>query len=317
MLLLAPLLALFLVPTSLAASVEKDHARLIQLAESNNGVITLDESSFNALTNPKRTWSASIQFTAMDSSRRCTPCREFGPEWDAVAAAWSTVSPEDRNSHFFGTLDFDLAQTVFQRLGIMSAPVVTVYPPVDGPRKPANGKTDPFKFDFSSGFDAEPLAQELSRYTPIPIPYRAPINWVRWGAITALSLLSILTVRFLLPILTSRFFWIVLTIVPTLAFISGFMFTQIRGVPWEMPNGQWMAAGYSNQLGKEVQMLSIIYGGLAACFLTLTLITPYISPGRQRVQVYALTIAVIIIYSSLLSMFRFKNKGYPFRLIFP
>ena len=75
MLLLAPLFALFLLPISLAASVEKDHAKLVQLAAANNGIIPLDESTFNALTNPKRTWSASIQFTAMDNRRRCAPCR--------------------------------------------------------------------------------------------------------------------------------------------------------------------------------------------------------------------------------------------------
>jgi len=95
------------------------------------------------------------------------------------------------------------------------------------------------------------------------------------------------------------------------------MFTQIRGVPWEMPNGQWMAAGYSNQLGKEVQMVSIIYGGLAACFLALTLITPYVSPNRQRAQVYVIVLSIFIIYSTLISLFRFKNRGYPFKLLFP
>ena len=36
------------------------------------------------------------------------------------------------------------------------------------------------------------------------------------------------------------------------------MFVQIRGSPWQMPNGQWMAQGHSNQLGKEVQMVAVI-----------------------------------------------------------
>jgi oligosaccharyltransferase complex subunit gamma len=75
MLLLAPLLALLLTPLSFAASVEKDHAQLVRLAEANNGVIPLDEASFTALTNSKRTWSAAIQFTAMDNRRRCAPCK--------------------------------------------------------------------------------------------------------------------------------------------------------------------------------------------------------------------------------------------------
>jgi len=316
MLLLAPLLALLLVPLSLAASVEQDHAQLIQLAKANNGVIPLNEASFTALTNSKRTWSASIQFTAMDKRRRCTPCKEFEPAWIAVGSAWNTVSPKDRDTHFFGTLDFENAQAVFQRLGIMSAPVVNVYPAVEGPRKPASGKTEPFKYDFSNGFDPAPLAEQLSSHTPVPIPYRTPINWARWVSFGAMTLVSLLSIRFVLPVLKGRLVWILLTVIPSIIFTGGFMFTQIRGSPWEMPDGQWMAPGYSNQYGKEVQMISIIYGGLASCFLALILITPYVSPARQRAQVYVIVAVIVFIFSALLSIFRFKNRGYPFKILF-
>jgi oligosaccharyltransferase complex subunit gamma len=146
---------------------------------------------------------------------------------------------------------------------MVSAPVVSVYPAVEGPRRPASGKTDPFKYDFSNGFDPAPLAEQLSQHTPVPIPYRAPINWARWGSFAFFSLLFVLSIRFLLPILTGRLIWIAITIVPSLVFISGFMFMQIRGGPWEMPNGQWMASGYSNQLGKEVQVISVICTSLS------------------------------------------------------
>jgi hypothetical protein len=140
----------------------------------------------------------------------------------------------------------------------MSAPVVNVYPAVEGPRKPASGKTEPFKYDFSNGFDPAPLAEQLSNHTPVPIPYRAPINWAWWGSFGVMTLLSLLSIRFVLPVLKGRLVWILLTVIPSIIFTGGFMFTQIRGSPWEMPNGQWMAAGYSNQYGKEVQMISII-----------------------------------------------------------
>jgi len=316
MLLLAPLLALLLLPISLAASVEKDHAKLVELAAANNGVIPLDEVSFAALTNPKRTWTAAVQFTAMDKRRRCTPCKEFEPSWNAVGSAWTKVPAKERDTHFFGTLDFETAQAVFQRLGIMSAPVVNVYPAVEGPRRPASGKTEPFKYDFSNGFDPAPLAEQLSNHTPVPIPYRAPINWARWGSMGVMGLFALLSIRFVLPVLKGRLFWVLLTVIPSIIFTGGFMFTQIRGSPWEQPNGQWMAPGYSNQYGKEVQMISIIYGGLASCFLALVLITPYVSPARQRAQVYVIVGVIVFIFSALLSIFRFKNRGYPFKLLF-
>jgi hypothetical protein len=50
-------------------------------------------------------------------------------------------------------------------------------------------------------------------------------------------------------------------------------------------------------------------GSLAGAFLALVLVTPYVSPGRQRVQIYTLILIIAFIYSSLLSLFRFKNRG--------
>ena len=210
----------------------------------------------------------------------------------------------------------------------MSAPVVSVYPATEGPRRPASGRTDPAKYDFSSGFDPAPLAEQLSHHTPIPIPYRAPINWGKIGVTIFTAASFLLFVRFFKPLLAGRFVWVIMTVVPSLAFMGGLMFVQIRGSPWQMQNGQWMAQGHSNQLGKEVQMISIICelcaflmvptntdcepsdGSLAGAFLALILVTPYVSPARQRVQIYTLVLIIAFIYSSLLSLFRFKNRGW-------
>lgn len=208
----------------------------------------------------------------------------------------------------------------------MSAPVVSVYPAVEGPRKPANGRTDPSKYDFSNGFDPAPLAEQLSHHTPIPIPYKAPLDWERIILTIIFAAGILLLARFCKPLLTGRLVWIIMTVVPSLAFMGGLMFVQIRGMPWEMQNGQWMAQGYSNQFGKEVQMIAIICesytlhyplvlisipldGSLAGAFLALVLVTPYVSPTRQRVQIYTLILIIAFVYSSLLSLFRFKNRG--------
>ena len=68
------LLLLLLIPIALAANTSP-HDELVQLAAAGNGVIRLDERAFDLLTSPKRTWSASIQFTALNPQRKCAPCR--------------------------------------------------------------------------------------------------------------------------------------------------------------------------------------------------------------------------------------------------
>lgn len=75
MLIFLPLLSLFALPLIALASKESPHQQLTKLAAENNGVINLDPKTFDLLTSPKRDWSASILFTALDKKRRCGPCK--------------------------------------------------------------------------------------------------------------------------------------------------------------------------------------------------------------------------------------------------
>ena len=42
--------------------------------------------------------------------------REFNPSWIAVAKAWSKVSPSERDTHFFATLDFEDNLELFKKV---------------------------------------------------------------------------------------------------------------------------------------------------------------------------------------------------------
>ncbi|OBZ75117.1 Dolichyl-diphosphooligosaccharide--protein glycosyltransferase subunit 3 [Grifola frondosa] len=313
---LLPLLALLLAPLCLAAaSTESTHAKLVQLAASNNGIINLDEHSYNMLTSPERTWSAAIHLTAMDPRRRSGMCREFEPSFNAVAKAWTKVPPQDRDSHFFATVDFDTGMAIFQKLGLQSAPVVQVHLATEGPR-PANGRTAPISYDFAYGFDPAPLAEQLSQYTPVPIPYKAPVDWARIASYGATALVAVTAIRFLAPVLRSRWTWAAGTVLTSLIMTSGYMFVRIRGMPNSGANNQWIAPGYQNQFGQETQVVAMIYGLLASAFLMLTVITPYqVSPHRQRLQIYLWNGVIFIMFSVLISLFRVKNRGYPFKLL--
>ncbi|KIY43554.1 hypothetical protein FISHEDRAFT_78406 [Fistulina hepatica ATCC 64428] len=309
------LLLLAAAPLCLAAK-PSPHQRLVDLAAAGNGVIQLDENTYDLLTSPNRNWSAAIVYTALDKRMKCAPCKEFDPEWSAVVKAWSQVPAEDRDTHFFGTLDFTNGQAVFQKLGMSSAPAMYVYPATQGPRKPESGKTDPFKYDFSSGIDAQALAEQLSRHTPVRIPYKAPFNWSGWFSVVGFGLTGLLALRFISPVVQNRWFWALIVIGASIIFTSGYMFTQIRGAPWNGGPGNWISGGYNNQFGQEVQVVGSIYGLLSFAFTMLTIVIPYqSSPFRQRLQVYLWAAVVMIVFSVLVSIFRLKNGGYPFRLL--
>ncbi|KAG1715701.1 hypothetical protein ID866_1464 [Astraeus odoratus] len=305
-----PLLALFCVPLCFAAQ-KSPREELVELAAAGNGIIRLNDRTFDLLTSPKRDWSASIQLTALNPQRR-----EFDPSFHAVAKAWATAPPQHRDYHFFASVDFDDAHQVFQKLGIMSAPVVHVFPATEGPNV-KNTRNTPSKYDFSNGFEARPLADQLSVHTPIPIPYKDPINWSR--ITTFLSLIPIVTLafRFIRPALQNRWVWATVTVFLSTVMTSGYMFTRIRGMPYTGNDGSWIAGGYSNQYGQEVQVLSFVYVILAGSFLMLVLVVPrQLSPARQRTQIYVWTAVNFIVFSALVSIFRVKNRGYPFKLMF-
>ncbi|KAF7363462.1 hypothetical protein MSAN_01002000 [Mycena sanguinolenta] len=313
--LLRPLLAL--VSLSLlarAASSDETHQKLVSLAAAGGGLIKLDSNSFELLTAPNRDWSASIEFTALDPRRRCAPCKEFNPSWQAVSKAWTKTPKEQRDKHFFGTLDFDDGQAAFQKLGLASAPVVIVYPPTEGPR--SKGRTEPSRYDFSHGFEAEPLAEHLSYHTPIPIPYTKPFDWARWTTVAAGFLAVAVALRFIAPILQSRWTWALITIVTSLVMTSGYMFTRIRGSPFMGNDGSWIAGGYQSQYGQEVQVIAVVYGTLGFAFIMLTTVIPYQATAqRQRFQIYLWTTIIMLVYSILIVLFKVKNRGYPFKLL--
>ena len=108
------------------------------------------------------------------------------------------------------------------------------------------------------GYDPEPLAQQLSGYTPIPIPYKAPIDWTYWGSIASSLFLFFLSVPFILPALQSRWTWATVTILTSLIMTSGFMYTRIRGVPYVGNDGNWIAGGFQHQFGQEVPVIAAI-----------------------------------------------------------
>lgn len=108
-----------------------------------------------------------------------------------------------------------------------------------------------------SGFEAGPLAEQLSSHTPVPIPYKAPIDWASWAVYAAFGLFFLVTLPLVAPFLQNRWVWAAGSIVTSLIMTSGYMFTRIRGMPMTS-GGQWIAAGYQSQYGQETQVVAAI-----------------------------------------------------------
>jgi oligosaccharyltransferase complex subunit gamma len=116
-----------------------------------------------------------------------------------------------------------------------------------------------WELTHNSGFDADTLAEELSKFTPARIPYSPPFNWGLLGTAVMGLLTLLMSARFVLPVLASRWTWAAVIIVSSIIFTSGIMFVRIRGTPWvgrTQTGTSWLAGGYQNQYGMEVQVIA-------------------------------------------------------------
>ncbi|KAJ2988521.1 hypothetical protein NUW58_g3934 [Xylaria curta] len=248
----------------------------------------------------------------------------FQPEWDVLGKSWVKGDKKGESRLILSTLDFADGREIFMSLGLQTAPVLMLFQPTTGPHAVPN--PDPIRFDFGNGLpSAEGVRDWLARHLadrPHPPIYR-PVNYVRWF-VSIVSLLGVAGAlfklrSFLLPVIQNRNVWAGLSLIGILLFTSGHMFNQIRKVPYVTGDGRggisYFAGGFQSQYGLETQIIAFIYGVLSFATISLALKAPRTKDAHvQQIMVIAWGVVLAVMYSFLLSVFRMKNGGYPFKL---
>ncbi|KAM0746766.1 hypothetical protein T439DRAFT_293724 [Meredithblackwellia eburnea MCA 4105] len=321
------LLLLSLLPTlALSTPSAGRLAKFRQLARKNGGIVHLNSATYDELTEVPRDFSVSVLLTAMAPQFKCGPCQTFAPEHALVAKQWSSQSSsaKEGEEHFFAVLDFQDGQLIYQRLGLTNAPTFQLFKPTEGPR--GGDKIAPEVMDFSrSGFKAESLASYISGTAQVPLKFKRPIDKIKlvWTVTTFVvgiggTVIAWPTVKI---ILSRPYLWSFSTMFIILIMTSGYMWNQIRHPPY-LQAGQggrvnYIAGGYSNQLGAETHIVSAVYGVLAFAAYTLAHTLPKLrDPVRQRLGVYVWTGIFFVMAGVLVSLFKIKQPGYPFSLGF-
>ncbi|KAF2402585.1 hypothetical protein EJ06DRAFT_474031 [Trichodelitschia bisporula] len=286
--------------------------------------LKLDDTKYTSLTTAPRDYSSIVLLTAMDPRIGCVACQAFAPEWDLLARSWQKGDKQGKGRVVFGTLDFADGKATFQSLMLQHAPVLLLFRPTKGPD--AVPDPSPVRLDFATGSQsAESIHAWLSRHLPEgPRPRVVrPVNYMRIGMITLLALGTVSAISvagpYILPLIQNRNLWAALSLIAVLMFTSGHMFNHIRKTPYVSGDGRggisYFAGGFQNQFGLETQIVAAIYGVLAFSAITLATKVPRIADERiQGFAVFTWAGIMYLMYSFLLSVFRFKNGGYPFHL---
>ncbi|KAJ5627596.1 hypothetical protein N7528_005023 [Penicillium herquei] len=306
----------------IAAKPSADRFQKYQ-AISRSSPIDLDSAAFEELTTAPRDYYAAVILTAMDARYGCLMCREFEAEWDLISRSWNKGSKPDGLKVVFGTVDFDQGKSVFQKYMLQTAPVLLMFPPTVGPF--AKLEADPARFDFTGPMNADQLYAWISRHLPDgpKPPLVRPVNYMRIvsGITILLGTITLFTViyPYVLPIIQNRNIWAAISLIAILLFTSGQMFNHIRKVPYVAGNGQggvsYFAGGFQNQFGLETQIVAAIYAVLSFSTIALAIKVPRMEDSKgQQLAVLIWGGVLFGTYSMLLSVFKFKNGGYPFYL---
>ncbi|KAI1400053.1 hypothetical protein F4819DRAFT_497581 [Hypoxylon fuscum] len=319
------LLSLALPFGSLAAKKSSSADRFSQFhAEAQaSSPLKLADPSYKKLTSAPRDYSVAVLLTALDSRWGCALCTEFQPEWDVLGKSWAKGDKKGESRLIFGTLDFAQGRETFISLGLQSAPVLLLFQPTTGPH--AVPGAEPVRYDFTGPQTAEKVHDWISRHLP-DRPHPAvsrPINYIMWIVSIVLALfvagVGYRIWPYVLPVIQNRNVWAGLSLIGILLFTSGQMFNQIRKVPYVAGDGHggisYFAPGFQSQYGLETQIVAFMYGVLAFATISLAVKVPRIrDPKIQQLTIIVWGAVMILMYSFLLSIFRVKNAGYPFKL---
>jgi oligosaccharyltransferase complex subunit gamma len=185
---------------------------------------------------------------------------------------------------------------------------------------------------------AEAFHKFLQSSIQLPtFPIVRPFNWAKVFMTISTIVMSGLVASLIWPqiqkVVTDKNIWTLACLVFILLFTSGYMYNAIRHTPFTQPNGSggfnYIAPGFQNQFGVETQIVAsicistsfneglIIDGVLALATVALVYKAPTIrDPTSQFAVIMIWSGGILFMYSFLMYVFRIKNGGYPFKILF-
>uniref|UniRef100_A0A3Q1HNV2 Tumor suppressor candidate 3 n=1 Tax=Anabas testudineus TaxID=64144 RepID=A0A3Q1HNV2_ANATE len=255
---------------------------------------------------PPRNYSVIVMFTALQPQRQCSVCRQANEEYQVLANSWR-YSSAFSNKLFFTVVDYDEGADVFQQLNMNSAPTFMHFP---AKGKPKRADT----FDLQRiGFASEQLAKWIADRTDVQIRVFRPPNY---SGTIALALLVSLVGGLLylrrnnLEFIYNKTGWAMAALCVVFAMTSGQMWNHIR-VAHPI---------YIHAFTIHFFVLCYFLNNLvpdAAITMGMVLLNEAATSkgdvGKRRIICLVGLGLVVFFFSFLLSIFRSKYHGYPYR----
>lgn len=323
-----------LIQLALGALTDKELSTLVK-NYGKNKAIKITDDNFEEFLNGAKDYHLILFLYSTAPQINCVLCNEFKPDFELLANSWFQDHPEgvseddlDEDSGlpnknvYFLQAEFLDCRKLFGLFELNNIPKVFHFPPTTN-NKPNAYLKEYNEYQFFQGVHRELLASYLNSVTGykfnlyIPPDYsRIVINAI--GTFTFILLLRRFSEQ-AIKIVSSRVLWSGFTVLAILILTSGYMFNQIRGVPYVREHSthtEYIIPGQQMQLGVETQIVSFLYGGLSVLVVFLIKKAPEVkNPQANLIAVVVLCGAVFVLYSLLLEVFGLKGIGYPYKFL--
>lgn len=320
------LLMLFRFALSALSNEEMHHLA----SQSKNNIIQINDKNWEQIMSGPRDYHLVLMLSSESSQFNCVLCKEFRPHFEIVGRSWyedhknGIVEPSERDPHpsnvyflyseFFGSMD------LFKAFKLTNIPRLFYFAP-DSQVGLKLVVSHPTEYTFYLGDHKELIAEWLNDITSYKFNIYLRVNYAKVAQSAFITFAVVLLMfRFSLffsKIFSSRSFWKGISLLLVLLFTSGYMFTQIRGTPFVVPGQagpRYVVPSPQYQLGIETQILSLVYGGLAICVVSLIKNVPKVTYGPVKMALtIVISFGIYLIYACLLSIFGVKGYGYPYR----
>ncbi|KAM9106672.1 dolichyl-diphosphooligosaccharide--protein glycosyltransferase subunit MAGT1-like [Megaptera novaeangliae] len=286
-----------------------------------NRVIRMNDAMFNRFVLEKpRNYSVFVLFTTLQKFRLCVTCKLALQEFQILADSWQ-FSSAFSNKVFFAMVDFDENPEVSEMLQVMSVPNVLHF----------SAKSE-FKADDIYNFKERVIiAQQMFTWVAerterwmVNVRTRKPIHYYysfKLGISLALIGGLVYVLKWNRKFIFNKNLWAVLALCFVILMSSGQMWTHIRGAPFAQSNTHTGQTHYIHevhyfQFVAEVYIISLFHVCITLGMLLLdTAATSPMNVINRKIMSMTCLCLVVIFFSWLLSLFRFKEPNYSFHIL--
>ncbi|KAJ1735713.1 oligosaccharyl transferase subunit ost3/OST6 [Coemansia sp. Benny D160-2] len=293
-----------------------------------DGVAKLDAGQFikHAVADNKD-YSVVVQMTALLPQYKCTACKTVDASLRAVSRGWKRQrgSVDPALQIVFATLDMEDGEDLSRQMGLEGLPHLIIFPAGKGARAFENPSPREMPLNARTS-DPRGMATKLGELFSIEFKPDLPTDYAKHltnaAAVAAAALAAYLVYTHVDLRRLGRSAGAIGTILFVLLMTSGFMWNRINTPKYvgHTRGGDVLLFLPTNgqQYSVETQIVAATYAVCALCVVALVRHVPRIQNQDQRTFVTLMfTLALIMTYSYLNSIFRLKMSSYPFRLLLP